>query len=273
VPGRQHGRARRDQGLLKSSVLQIIGGEWYAAQHESPTNSRAFAEILQGKIITEIEEMHAFSRAENEAVKRVITVRKDRFAALRCPRLCEGPSSGPASSSAPRTATTGTRTRPGRGASVADPLLVRGAGSGAQQQGASTSRKPSRSIAGCQPMPCPVTRIAAQAAWWLMPEEETKAEQQERYDADPWMDVIAKFTAMLSSVTVAEVMQEALEIEIARFSRSDQMRVAACLRVLGWKQQNQRLGNRVLKVWKPALNVATVATGSNTQAVDSSIPF
>ena len=37
------------QGVGKSSALQIIGGEYFAEQHESATNPKAFAEILQGK--------------------------------------------------------------------------------------------------------------------------------------------------------------------------------------------------------------------------------
>jgi hypothetical protein len=52
------------QGVGKSSALQIIGGEWFAEQHESATNPKAFAEILQGKLLIEISEMNAFNRAE-----------------------------------------------------------------------------------------------------------------------------------------------------------------------------------------------------------------
>ena len=61
------------QGVGKSTALHIIGGEWFAEQHESATNPKAFAEILQGKLLIEISEMDAFSRAEVNRVKQTIS--------------------------------------------------------------------------------------------------------------------------------------------------------------------------------------------------------
>ena len=60
------------QGVGKSTALQIIAGDWFAEQHESATNPRAFAEILQGKLLIEISEMDAFSRAEVNRVKQTV---------------------------------------------------------------------------------------------------------------------------------------------------------------------------------------------------------
>jgi predicted P-loop ATPase len=189
------------QGKGKSSAMQIIGGEWYAAQHESPTNMRAFAEVLQGKIIVEIEEMHAFSRAENEAVKKAITVRKDRFRpsgahgyAKDHPRTCIF--AGTTNRDDWNKDETGARRQwPIRCNYVETALLV----ANREQYFAEA-----------------VARFKAGESWWEMPEEETKAEQADRYDADPWMEVIAKFVGILSSVTVNEIMGEALKIDRLR---------------------------------------------------------
>jgi predicted P-loop ATPase len=263
------------QGIQKSSALQIIAGDWYAAQHESPGNMRAFAEVLQGKIIAEIEEMHAFSRVENEAIKKAITVRKDRFRpsgahgyAKDHPRTCIF--AGTTNRDDWNKDETGARRQWPIRCEFVELELLR---ANREQYFAEAVGIYRRVHADA----LPAERVAAGAAWWLMPEEETKAEQAARYDADPWMDQIAKFVAIVSSATVGEIMEEALKIEIARFTRSDQMRVAACLRVLGWKQKNSRVGGRVLKVWyPPAREEATsdqVATGGYTQVVDSSIPF
>jgi predicted permease len=59
--------------------LRAIGGPWFAEQHETVTNAKAFAENLQGKLLVEISEMDAFSRAEVTKVKQVITSPSDRF--------------------------------------------------------------------------------------------------------------------------------------------------------------------------------------------------
>jgi putative DNA primase/helicase len=259
------------QGLLKSSALQVIGGEWYAAQHESPTNMRAFAEILQGKIIVEIEEMHSFSRADNEAIKKAITVRKDRFRpsgahgyAKDHPRTCIF--AGSTNRDDWNKDETGARRQ----------WPIRCTQVDLQALQASRDLYFAEALAIYRRVPTDASaeqRVAAGAAWWVMPAEETRNEQQDRYDADPWMEKVAEYVEMLPSVTVSAIMQDALKIDVARFTRSDQMRVAACLTVLGWKQKNTRKGNRVLKVWKPTVVAATVATGGNAQVLDSSIPF
>jgi predicted P-loop ATPase len=67
------------QGALKSSALNMIGGEWFAEQHENATNAKAFAEVLQGKLLIEIAEMDAFSRAEVTRVKQVVSNKSDRY--------------------------------------------------------------------------------------------------------------------------------------------------------------------------------------------------
>jgi predicted P-loop ATPase len=107
------------QGVGKSSALQIIGGPWFAEQHESATNPKAFAEILQGKLLIEISEMHAFNRAEVNRVKQTISCPSDRFRASygRYAWITRGS----ACSWALQTTTTGTGTRPAPGASGPSP--------------------------------------------------------------------------------------------------------------------------------------------------------
>jgi predicted P-loop ATPase len=254
------------QGKGKSSALQVIGGEWYAAQHESAMNPRAFAEVLQGKMLVEIEEMDAFSRAETNSVKKAVSVRSDRFRpsgahgyAKDHPRRCIF--AGSTNRDDWNKDETGARRFwPVRCTTVEIDLLER-------QRGLYFAEA--------------VARFKAGETWWEMPEDETKAEQQARYDADPWQGPIARFVAQLPAVTVEEVMTECLKIELAKRTRAEQMRVGAVLRVLGWMQKDERRGNRVVKVWRPMGRVAAFPTqqtevatsGRDTQVLDSLINF
>jgi predicted P-loop ATPase len=67
------------QGVGKSSALRIIGGQWFAEQHESAKNSKAFGETLQGKWLVEISEMQSFNTAQREQIKQIITCVEDRY--------------------------------------------------------------------------------------------------------------------------------------------------------------------------------------------------
>lgn len=253
------------QGRGKSTAAGIIGGEWFAAQHESATNPRAFAEVLQGKMLVEIEEMDSFSRVETNSVKKAVSVRSDRFRpsgahgyAKDHPRQCVF--IGTTNRDDWNKDETGARRFwPIRCTMVELDLLRR-----------------QRELYFAEAVAC----YLAGESWWEMPEEETKAEQTERYDADPWLEPVAKFVGMMSSVTTNEVMQEALKIPVDKLSRSDQMRVATCLRVLGWSKRDggkaTRIGRKVVQVWYPPPMVATqgeVATEVATPKSLSPIPF
>ncbi|MDE2471708.1 MAG: bifunctional DNA primase/polymerase, partial [Bradyrhizobium sp.] len=69
-----------EQGAFKSTALSIIGGDWYTECHEQAV-SKDFFMILEGKLVVEIAEMHAFSKAEVLRVKGIISCRVDRYRA------------------------------------------------------------------------------------------------------------------------------------------------------------------------------------------------
>jgi predicted P-loop ATPase len=66
------------EGNGKSSILRIIGGDWYTEAIE-PITSKDFYLCLQGRILVELSEMSSFERASVEKVKAVITNRVDTF--------------------------------------------------------------------------------------------------------------------------------------------------------------------------------------------------
>lgn len=248
------------QGKGKSSAAQIIGGEWYAAQHESPTNSRAFAEILQGKILVEIEEMHAFSRAETEAVKKSVTVRSDRFRpsgahgyAKDHPRYCVflGTTNRDDWN---RDETGARRFWPIRCMRVDIQRL---------------EREREQFFAEA------VARYKAGESWWEMPEEETKAEQDARYHADPWFDDVQFMLTEQRGrrgVLTTELLEQ-LGIDRDRWTRGDEMRVGSILRKLGWQRRRVRDGLKLHWKYFPGENGGNVGTGENLGIGENDAPF
>jgi predicted P-loop ATPase len=223
------------QGAGKSTAVQVIAGEWFAEQHESATNARAFAEILQGKLIVEISEMDAFSRAEVNRVKQVVTCPSDRFRpsgahgyAKDHPRQC---------------VFVGTTNRDDwnkdeTGARRFWPIRC----GEINVEGIREVRDLLFAEA--------VARFKAGEPWHVMPVEETRREQRKRYDADPWIEPVSSYLIGRDEVTVNDILTDGLRFEFLKIGRHEQMRVATCLRVLGWSNTgNTRRGGKVIKVW------------------------
>ncbi len=225
------------EDLGKSLSLEIIGGKWYAAQHESATNTKAFAENLQGKLLIEIEEMDSFSRAEVTTVKKITSAKSDRYR----------PAYGRHSVDHPRQCVmVGTTNRndwnkSDTGARRMWPISCHGA---VELERLTRDRDQFFAEA--------VVRHKAGERHWLMPKAETKVEQRQRYDADAWMEPVSGWLLGRGHATVNEIAQECLHIEMAKIDRSAQMRICSVLRALGWfNTGNRRFGGKVKKVWEP----------------------
>ena len=66
------------QGLGKSSVLQVLGGEFYGGGQFRIGDKDAL-QALQGRLIFNFNELDSLSRSESTAIKGFITERTDRF--------------------------------------------------------------------------------------------------------------------------------------------------------------------------------------------------
>jgi putative DNA primase/helicase len=98
------------------------------------------------------------------------------------------------------------------------------------------------------------------AVWWLTDEEmieEARDEQQARFQADAWdsliddwleNDGVIKRLEPIRDVSIAEIMERALRIEPGKWTRSDQMRVSAYLKLNGWEKYNSRIGRN--RTWR-----------------------
>lgn len=85
------------------------------------------------------------------------------------------------------------------------------------------------------------------ASWWELPEAEALSEQDSRYDQDSWQEPIDLYLALRETVTMHDVLLNALKIEVGRHDKRAQMRAAAVMERLGWTRARQ--GPRRVRVW------------------------
>ena len=68
-----------DQGILKSSACRVLAGEWFSDSLPESITSKDARQHLRGKLLVEVSELSALSKADIEAWKAFITRREERF--------------------------------------------------------------------------------------------------------------------------------------------------------------------------------------------------
>lgn len=79
--------------------------------------------------------------------------------------------------------------------------------------------------------------------WWLANDADVTAARQEqdaRYASDPWLDDIENYVEDKDDVSIAEVLRRVIDKPQERWTPSDQNRVAACLKGLGFRRSQRR---------------------------------
>ena len=233
------------QGLGKSMALRIIGGDWFAEQHESAANAKAFSEILKGKLLIEIAEMDAFNRTEVNTIKKVVSCQFDRYRkaydreARDHQRQCVlvGTTN---KDDWNRDETGARRFWPIRCAGLVRIDLVR------ENRAALFAEA--------------VAEFKAGSTWWEMPSASTLREQSARFDNDPWLSAIESFLSIARETHMNEILIGCLKFELQKVGRQEHNRVASCLRKLGWtKGGNARRNGSQVRLWLPPSTDATVA--------------
>lgn len=221
------------QGKFKSTALARIGGAWYCEAHESVT-SKDFYMALQGKLIVEISELEAFSRAEVSMIKKVITCQVDRFR----------PPYGRTSTDFPRrcvfvgTTNEDSYLKDHTGARRFWPIKI------GQIDLDRITRDRDQLYAEA------AARFNDGAAWYLMPQLETDEVQESRRQADEWETAIAEFLVGKGEVRLSEVAHEALKIGLDKLDLNTQRRIGRTLMRLGWTKHNSGSGGAQKKVWR-----------------------
>ena len=233
------------QGLGKSHLVrELFGSEWFAEAMESPAH-KDFYQTLQGRWAVEISEMQSFSKADINKVKQAVTTQVDVYR----------PSYGRYTRSYPRqcvfvgTTNDDEYLRDPTGARRFLPVRCTEIDIGLV--------KSMRGQLWAEALAC----YRGGEPWWKLPDE-AQSEQDKRFQRDSWEDVVVEWlegdaveahypstvVGKINEVTVTELLQHALRIEVGKHARPDQLRVGAIMRRLKWVRVRRRQDARV--VWK-----------------------
>ena len=222
-------------GRGKSSAIAIIGGEWYQAISQE-FGGKSFLEAIQGQWLVEIPDMAGFGRREHGQIISAITTRNDRYR----------DSYGRNAEDHPRTtifaATSETDDY------LHDPRGVR------RYWPIRCSELNLEALAEVRPQLFAeaVSLFKSGAPWHAMPERETAEEQAKRQDGHIWLERVGEYCRALRSVTVADIATFCIMKEAKDQTRNDEMGIAKCLKLLGWKSKVEWVNGAPRRVYRPA---------------------
>ncbi|MGY4170966.1 VapE domain-containing protein [Bradyrhizobium sp. USDA 4529] len=218
------------QGIGKSRALKILFGDFFCDEI-ADLGSKDSAMQLAGVWGLEIAELDAYSRAEVGRVKAWVSRTTDRFRPPYGTRVIEMPRScvfiGSTNNDSYLKDDTGNRRFWPVKATRID---LAGLKRDRDQLWAEAYRL-----------------YVGGAPWWFIKRdvvEQAQREQRERLIDDPWWDIIAAYVETRSSVSVAEVLTEAVCIDRSRWGQVEQNRVARCLKADGWCRVQVRTGGK-----------------------------
>lgn len=241
------------QGLKKSTALRILAGDAWFTDEVPEIGSKDCAQQMSGKWIIELAELDAISRAEASRIKAFLTRTTDRYRppyernVIEVPRQCVFAGSVNLETYL-RDETGGRRFWPIR------------CGTRIDLGGLRRDRDQLWAEA--------VLRYRDGAIWWLDEPElvaTAKEEQNARYQGDAWDAKIDRWLTHerrrvnrgyggyddlrdeeverdrpICDVSVGEILEGALDIEPAKWTKGDQMRVGAYLKSRQWERYRKR---------------------------------
>jgi hypothetical protein len=221
------------QGAGKSTALNRLGGKWFSEIHNDIREKDFFAS-LKGKWILEISEMHAFSRAEVNRIKGIISCQVDRY---RVPYETHSTDHPRQSVFAGTTNRDDWQTDP-TGARRFWPLRC----GKVNIDWIEANREQIWAEA--------VHLQRSGVNWWSVPVEQAEAEASARVPVDTWQEVLENALDDRRAYTMAQIMGEILKIEVRDQDRRNQLRVADIIRTLGFESQSRRdASGRVYRTW------------------------
>lgn len=215
------------QGARKSSAIRFLYGDEFFTDELSDIGSKDAMMEMQGVWGLEIAEMHRFSAAETNQVKKFLTRQTDRFR----------PPYGRSVIEAPRRVVLNGTINPEGNAYLKDPTGAR------RFWPVTVGRVDTDLIAELrdQLWAEAVHEFKAGAQWWLMQDEVALAEveQEKRTDVDVWTEVIAPLTKGTLVVSQHQVFQ-ALGIPTKDINQIHSARVGRIMKKLGWAMHRDR---------------------------------
>lgn len=101
-----------------------------------------------------------------------------------------------------------------------------------------------------------------EGASWVLSQTEAQASEaiNRRFQReDPWFSAIEEYAANRESIKVSQLLDEAIKLELPRQDRAAQMRVADCLKSLGWQRRHTEAG----KIWVKGSQVVSQSPEPN----------
>jgi hypothetical protein len=89
--------------------------------------------------------------------------------------------------------------------------------------------------------------------------------QRDRYIGDPWDEIISSYAAPYFEVEIPDILTNALHLDKAKWSQTEQNRVARCLRAQGYSRVQVRSGDK--RVWRYRKGVTGGDTEDNNENV------
>jgi len=219
------------QGIRKSTALRTLAGEFFTDEL-ADLGSKDAAMQTRGVWIIELSELDSLSHSEVARIKAFMSRTTDRFRPPYGMRLVESPRqcvfAGTVNHSTYlRDETGGRRFWPIACGRIDVEALARDR----NQLWAEAK-----------------ARFDAGRVWWLDSAELVQMasdEQAERYEGDPWEEVIGRWADDRSNVSIGEVLERCLQKPQGLWTQSDKNRAARCLRFLGWDRYRERQGARL----------------------------
>lgn len=220
------------QGKFKSTALEVIAGKWFAETNEAPTNKDFFL-TMQGKLLLEVGELDAFSKADFKTIKKVLSCNTDNYR----------PPYGHHTKAFPRQSifcgstndeeylddpTGGRRFWPLK---IGNILLEK--------------IKEDREQLFAEA----VSRFKAGETWWEMPESAAN-EQENRRQSDEWEEILQRHLSVKASVSLTDLANDALNIKPIDLTRPIQLRIGRILKLLGWQKKVKRIDGTKHKRWE-----------------------
>jgi predicted P-loop ATPase len=211
-----------DQGVRKSTACAILGGQWFSDNLPDVTGGKDVSQHLNGKWLIEVAEMSALSKAEDAALKAFVSRSTERYRPpygreeIIQPRQCVFVGSTNKSA----------YLRDETGARRFWPVKVKTVDTDA------LARDRDQLFAEALQL------YQTGRAWWPdgpFEQQHIKPQQDARYEADAWEDIVLKWLVGMERVTVGKVAKDALYIETPRIGTADQRRIIAILERNGWK--------------------------------------
>ena len=220
------------QGAFKTSALRIIGGAWYLAMSASVMD-KDFFQLLPGHWLIELSELDSLHRTTQQRVKHVLSTPVDGYRA-----------------SYARLSRTYARQCVFVGTTNETHYLLDMTGArrfwpvtcGAIDLPALTAQR-DQLFAEAR------LRFQKGESWWDMPLD-AKAEQEARREEDAWETAVMEYLLLHEEVTLKDVLCDGLQIPLGQIGRTEQLRVSAILRKLGWQSGLVRHGEQVLRRWR-----------------------